>query len=369
MTRFWPDERQALLLHAALLDGDDAAAAWRRWRADDDALDGVDGLSFDLLPLLYRNLTRWGVEDPDLPRLKGVYRYAWYANQRLLEAAGRALRALGDRGLETLVLGGVPLAELHYRDAGVRPIGAVDIAVRPADAGAAVAALREAGWALATPLPLDRVLRSFPSTGLIDGGVRVAVHWSVLYEPGRDEELWRASGPLQAGGVSTRALAAADQLLHTCAGAFGVPGARLRWIADGATVVRAAGGELDWGRLVEQAVSRRLTLPVSAALGLLRERFGVGVPDDVLAALRAVRATPRERFVHRVRGFAPAHGAPLVRLWDRYRRLRSTVHDCPVPGDFPEMLAAHWRLSRRRELVPQLARRSLAIAARRPSHA
>ena len=368
--RFWPDERQALLLRAALLGGAEAGEAWRRWNDGGRGLDGADGLSYGLLPLAYRNLVANGVEDPVLPRLKGVYRHTWYANQRVLSAAGGPLRALRDAGLETLVLGGIPLAALHYRDAGARSVGEIEVAVPAAQAVMAIDALRAAGWALETPLPVDRLTRSFPEAGLVDAEERrLALHWSLLSEPGSDASLWRAAVPLDVGGVPTLALASADQLLLTCAGGFGVPRSRLRWIADATTVVRAAGDGLDWDRLVGQALARRMALATDATLRYLCDGFGVGVPERVLAVLDAVPATARERVVHRVAGFEPAHGGAVVKLWDRHRRLRTIEHDGPMPDGFLEMLAAHWSLSRRRQIVPQLARRSLAIAARRPSHA
>jgi hypothetical protein len=112
-----------------------------------------------------------------------------------------------------------------------------------------------------------------------------------------------------------------------------------------------------------------VTPAAGAALDYLVEAFGLAVPDRVLAELAAVRPTPRERFAHLVAGSAPPHGAGIVKLWDRYRRLRTFDHECPRPNGFLEMLADHWELPRRRDLVPQLARRAVKIGARSQSQA
>ena len=156
---------QAALIRAALFDGEDALAAWREWRAVAD-LDDLDAASDRLLPLLYRNLVRFGVDDPWLGRLRGIYRFHWVRNQVLKQSGASALVTLAEAGIDTVVLKGAALGELHYRGVGLRPMNDVDILVPRARALDAMNALQEAGYTPDMPKPQARLavraLRGLP---------------------------------------------------------------------------------------------------------------------------------------------------------------------------------------------------------------
>ncbi|HEX8291585.1 MAG TPA: nucleotidyltransferase family protein, partial [Pyrinomonadaceae bacterium] len=111
----WPDPGQELLLRAALLRGDDALRAWRQWKRGND-VNEIDTGSYRLLPLLYANLREAACEDELTGLLKGVYRNAWYKNQLLFHHAAAVLSFLRRAGVETIVLKGIALTRLYYRD-------------------------------------------------------------------------------------------------------------------------------------------------------------------------------------------------------------------------------------------------------------
>src|ERR1700720_1790425 len=67
------------LLKAALFDGNAALAAYREWRPTLDFANITYGQQ-RLLPLLQRNLTRLGIEDPLSDRFRGIRRYFWVRN-------------------------------------------------------------------------------------------------------------------------------------------------------------------------------------------------------------------------------------------------------------------------------------------------
>src|SRR5262249_54557182 len=136
---------QELLLRAALLDGPEAEGAFEAWQARVD-LAQIDAGSFRLLPLLYANLTRLGIRSPLSARLRGIHRQAWYRNQVLFRRGAETLRALEGAGIPTLLLKGIPLALLHYRDEAVRPMADADVLVPTQAVTGALAVLRRAGW-------------------------------------------------------------------------------------------------------------------------------------------------------------------------------------------------------------------------------
>jgi len=85
MPGFLPSSVQSSLLRASLSDGPEALQAWQDWRAATD-IDTLDQESYRLLPLLYDNLRRLGVDDPVLVRYRSVYKHMWYRNQLTFRA-------------------------------------------------------------------------------------------------------------------------------------------------------------------------------------------------------------------------------------------------------------------------------------------
>src|SRR5262249_6896041 len=123
---FWPTECQRLLLQTALLPRTRALAAWQEWRSRYDFFDHPHGDgAFKLYPLVYKRLVAERVDEPLLPRMKGIYRYWWSANQRLFGMATQVLGELHRAGVNTLVLKGAAVGPLYYKDSGSRPMSDV----------------------------------------------------------------------------------------------------------------------------------------------------------------------------------------------------------------------------------------------------
>lgn len=302
----WPTAEQRLLLRAALLEGASAVAAWREWRQRVD-LDGIDEASGRLLPQLARNLSLLGVEDPILPRLRGVRRRVWTQNtERLIETAS-LVRMLEEAGVATMVLKGAALATLYYPDRGLRPMTDTDVLVPTRQARPVMALLMERGWTPEGWIPEAR--RPELTLGVHHAhefrhpsGQSLDLHWHVLWECGAldaDDDFWAAAVPLDLRGTLTRTLCPTDQLLHVC-----VHGARwsgapsLRWAADAHMILQRQGISIDWDRLVDQSCRRGLVLPMRATLSLLAEILEAPVPPGVLATLRGIAVPWTQRVEH-----------------------------------------------------------------------
>lgn len=339
-----PTPEQLLVLHAALDPAPAAAAAWRRWRESVE-FDDVDHGSTRLLPLVYRNLGAEAFDAEVAGRLKGLYRRSWSHNQLIFKRAAAAIAALEQAGIETLVVKGASLALLSYGDVGVRPMDDVDVLVPVERAIDAIDVLSAIGWKPDhdDPPAWTRVHHSLGFAG--PSGGEVDLHWFSLWQPASDAELWRASLPLELAGVSTRAPCPADQLLLACV--HGTPWSPLppfRWIADAVTVVRSAGEQLDWERLVAEAERRQLTVATAAALDYLAGEFGMDVPPPVLGGLRAAPATQHERAAFRAACRPDSPMRTLRMAWDRYRRLRDLDTGAPPPGNFVGFARRFWGL-------------------------
>lgn len=314
----WPTGAQRLLLRACLLAEEAGRDAWWRWRASVE-LDELDAGAFRLLGLLYRNLGRLGVTDDSLlPRLSGIYRHFCAHHLMLLRGKAKVLRALHAREIPTLLIKGAALSLAVYRDPGVRPMGDFDLLVPRERALDAMAALRAQGFGPLMP-NAERLIEAdhgcvFERT--LDE--TVDLHWRLMHtdgRPGTDDAFWTASRPLDLDGVPTRMLAPADQLLHTAEhGARYSPVPPLRWLADATAIIRTAGPALDWDRLLGQAVTRDLVLPVRETLAYLREELEVEVPPDVTRALAEARVSVLHRVDHALALRSRADGGFWARL-------------------------------------------------------
>jgi hypothetical protein len=343
------------ILQVALLRDGEAGARWRALRRDIDLDDLWDGKALDVLPLVYRALIDEGADDPDLPRLRGVHRRTWFANQLRFRALAEALRLLSAAEVDTLVLKGSAWALTAYSDIGLRPMHDCDIVVRPGAVERALEALSAGGWTARGQLPANHAVRHQEIDVVDPDAWVIDLHWHVARwlvpwgeEWNGDEPYWARSVPLDVSGVATRALEPTDALLHAVVhGARGGWREAPQWVPDAVFIMERA-DSIEWDRLVDTAVSRNLALPVRTGLQYLRTRFEVAVPSTVVAQLDVPSsARSRRRFARAGRGMNPTRTetrvlgplAPTYRFWitesaplDRRTAVRT----------FPGWLADHW---------------------------
>jgi hypothetical protein len=299
------------ILRVALLSPDESVPEWEilRKRLELDTLWDPDAIK--LLPLVYRALVTAGVEDPDLERLKGVVRRAWYDNQRLFHGVGAALDALEAAGVRAMLLKGVPLVVQCYPEVGLRPMEDVDVLVEPDRAADAVVALERAGWPSDSTrdrpwnLPFgEQMLHQVNCRSA--NGFPIDLHWR--YVPwiardgsGQDPGLWAGARPLDVVGHRALSPSPDDLLLLVILHAYRAGWATApRWIADTTYLLRALGHELDWDRFLERTVHGHLVEPVRDALEFVADQFDAPVPPAPLQTLRSTRVGRWEQHRHRL---------------------------------------------------------------------
>jgi Uncharacterised nucleotidyltransferase len=291
--RLWPTRAQEQLLVAALGTPAQAEAEWGALPAG-FTLDELEPGSFELLPLVYRNLADAGSEDPSLPRLKGIYRRAWVKNNLLLERTRELAIALREEAIATLFLEGPAFAARYYPELGLRPTSTIHLLVRAPDSDHAVEVLARLGWT-------ER-----PESGAYPG-------WRFLFDEAGDicllrsalafdfagdaAPFWQGAVEQDAGGATVLTPSPTDALLAVCVAGLRVgPLPRTQWIADAAMLLRTA--EVDWDRLIEIGGGGGQTLRLRAALAYLHRLPATNVPGGVVARLERSRPRPRERLVY-----------------------------------------------------------------------
>ncbi|MCP4397346.1 MAG: nucleotidyltransferase family protein, partial [bacterium] len=173
-------------------------------------------------------------------------------------------------------------------------------------------------------------------------------HWHVMHEccqPDSDRDFWDHAIPFNFQGIETLALCPADQLLHICvhSARFG-SNTRLRWVADVMVILQNSPSDIDWNRLILQAKTRRLILPVRETLTYVKTRFNAPVPEDALQELDTVSLTPVDLFEYRYKR-QNYHKKPLGYLpilWFDHCRLTGSVHFLRKLLGFPGYLQQFW---------------------------
>lgn len=299
MGGYKPTYQQGLLLRAALLQGGDALAAWEEWRAAVD-IQRLDAGSYRLLPLLYRNLSLHGVNDPLMATFKGVYRNTWCKNQLLFNKVSAVMRAFHEAGIQTMLLKGAALTLNYSRDYGLRPMSDCDILVPTADALPAMKLLRELGWeayAEKQETYID-LMHAMPfKKDQVGGGIDL--HWHVLHQclqENADEDFWKGAISVKIDDLSTHVLNPTDQLFHVCVhGWHGDVFPTIRWVADAMTVINSSPDAIDWHRLVAQAEKRQLVLRLKDTLPILRDLLDAPVPLSILQDIEKLPIAAIER--------------------------------------------------------------------------
>jgi hypothetical protein len=323
---FWPSERQKLLLRTACGD----AEAWRRLRPQLD-LERLELGSFPVLPLVHRQLVQLGIDDPYLPRLRGIRRRTWALNRLGLDALAPALRALEDAGAEPVVVGGWQFPAYYYGgDFGLRQVDGLEVLVRP-------------GFA-APPADGSRVLHQ-----------RFARDFST---PERKIELETIEITL--GETKARGLAPTDELLRVClAGARTHEPPNVVWLADALAVL---GSPIDWDRLVRNGLRLRAMLRLRDALVYLRRELDAAVPDEAIRELEAHPPLRREALAHRRAGRSPRVVAPRFLHVTADRSLPAAV------ATLPTFLRDELGLKRRTQVPLEVVRRAaMRMRVARPS--
>ncbi len=284
-------ETQTLLLRASLWSDERAIEAWQAWIERVD-IEHLDSGSDRLLPLLYRNLSRLGVQHPAMTKLKGTYRHTWINNQLRFSRLVSTLELLDRAGISATLLKGVGLSIVDYQDIGVRQMLDIDIWVHPVQVRAAIALLLQNGWRSREHNPhlIHRSVALRHALSFVDHeSWGLDLHWRVFTRSAtrvNHIDLWNDRVPIDFLGVSTYALEPTDRFLHVCAHGYGWnPTPTFRWIADAYTIWQSHKDQFNWERLKLNSIRLNLSKPAYDSLTLLENIFKLELPSSVIHAL------------------------------------------------------------------------------------
>ena len=249
-------------------------------------------------PIVWRWLQRVAADQlpPDVQtawrKLAMVSEFRSLRLERLLHEAVGALAA---HGIDVMLLKGSALAYTTYRSFADRPMGDVDLLVRPERAREAWSLLQTRGWTwLSARWPAHLYVAHHHLPPVLDAkgeGFRLELHTD-LFPTGHPfqlsaEALWTGASTIRLDGRTVLVPDPLLQMLHLCihfSWSHMMRWGGWRTFRDVETLARCGG--VNWAELMRLARDSRATTACFWALRLARNLVGAQVPNDVLRALR-----------------------------------------------------------------------------------
>ncbi len=279
---------QELLLKAALFSGEDALEAWSKWRDAVDWEGHFEPGSFRLLPLLYNNLHKHGVDDSAMGKLKVIYRQAWSKNQTLFHEMAKVIEFLQNAGIKTMLLKGASLSLLYYKNNGSRPMADIDVLVPLKQARLADELLQKAGWT--SPFPLTELDLIYGHAIQLHNRLdkEFDLHWRPFNgcQDEYEKDFWDGAIPVKMANVDSMSPNPTDMLFHVIIhGVAWNPVPPIRWIADAITLINSDDFTIDWQRLINTAQKHHLNLRLKKGLQYLHDNFHPLIPPSVMKTI------------------------------------------------------------------------------------
>jgi hypothetical protein len=259
----------------------------------------AQGHLHEVLPLVTTSLRRLAAQVPIpapwLAQAQRRYYATMLRNTALADELLRVLAAFRQAGVAALPVKGLVLAETLYGSLALRPLGDLDVLVRPSDLPHARAALAELGFAQADEPGYENARHPFHDPPYYrraaGGSICLELHWGLWashffqLEP---DALWRRVVPAQIHGATLSILSPEDTLLHLAIHRSR-SALRLRFVCDVAELLRCNRATLDWEYLLAQTQAAGARTTMFYTLALAAELLEAPLPDGLLACLHVSR--------------------------------------------------------------------------------
>lgn len=208
----------------------------------------------------------------------------------------KMLVACQAEGIPVMLLKGLWLGEVVYRDLKARSTGDIDLLLHPQDMPRFTKLVQKLGFDV--PPAIDNICDIAPLQNefpLIhrQQNAYFDLHWSITHpvieKPVDEAKLWARSEVWTIAGMPCRSLGLEDHLLYLCFHAaihhqFVYVGPRA--LLDVAVLIANPPRTIDWTDLVQRAQELGWARGVWLMLDLVKQNLGVPAPPEVMQALR-----------------------------------------------------------------------------------
>ena len=273
------------------------------------------------------------VPAPYAAALAGDYRQTLVANTLLMRNLGQLLPALADVGVRPIVLKGALLANVYYPDLGARPMGDLDLLIRPEESTAVQQVFTTMGFAAHGEWGVEGAVYFRNAQGVV-----FDVHDRfTLYPPEMRDGITTEVAMPSLAGQMVKCWEPNALLVHLLVHLWGhrsLAGLILGWLLDLAFVVQRDGASLCPDRLKSLMPNPQQQQLLWRALGFLQTQAGLVIPEPLRASVDGVRPLSLEGILRDQR--LARWGLPGLRGW--LRLLACRMHLKARPGaSYPSM--------------------------------
>ncbi len=196
------------------------------------------------------------------------------------------LRGFNRAGIPVMPFKGPLLSLELYGDVGLRQSKDLDLACTVDDIPKAQDCLESMGWRFdsayfsLTPRQWVGFLQHEIHIGFVhsSGGCGLELHWRNHGDtPGQAAAQWARNVPSEWQGCSILEMRSTDLVLYLCGHGGRHGWARAKWLGDLARI--RAKGQVDWQTALDQARNTSQERPLLAALRLVRDLYGLSLPE------------------------------------------------------------------------------------------
>ena len=373
----FPSKSEEQFIKLVLSPDAEFTERWAAWR-ESIVFDDIDFATLRLLPVLYLRLSKLGLEDDEVTgRIRGVYKLAWFRNQRLFEKARKVVALCHEEGIPILLLKGLALLSTVYRNPGARFSEDADLLVHEQDVPKVFSLLHRHGWrhmhlaaVSATGEFREQDAKAMHAAALSDGGdITVDLHWHAFHVeidhdalrmlclrdprpgPRLDESHWRNSVAAELKGLPVRVLSIEDMLLHVIVHGAGWNVHRpLRWVVDAAQIIDT--GRIDWNRFVELVGETEYKIHAYLALRYLRERIALEIPAVPYEAIKNMPTNRwQRRKYYRISDGRIRFLGHFPKYWYLYWKHESNGNFVSRCKKFPSYMRDRWEIKNNEDIV------------------
>lgn len=263
-------EGQEFLLGALLKSGAQSDLYASKW-AQTANFDELDASSYRLMPALYTRCGKSEALKKYSGRMKGIFRYYFYRNNRFITRIRQTLATLADHDIDFIVFKGISVFIQYHDSVALRSSGDCDILIRKQDLERTEKVLGDAGWSHRHED--QKWQTNTHSRDYVDETqAGFDLHWYALLEScedGIDDGFWRRSRELDWKGLKIRVLSPEDEILvAACNGIRDRNNVMVDWLYD-ADLIFQATPEFDWSLVSAEARARQLGDSLVTALALM----------------------------------------------------------------------------------------------------
>lgn len=350
----FPTTSEELLLQAALLSDQLAIEAWKKWKEREE-IDEVGAASQRLLPLVFQNLKKQGINDPLMDKMKGVYRYLFAENHASFHAYRPFFEELNRREIPFMFLNEAAVLLTVYSDFGLRGMQDIDLLI-PQERIAEVHQILLQQKIECKFLKFRAVRKITPRllsvineiTFVNAKHLELDLHWRLMINEEKEitELFWSHCRCVQAYGISFYVPKPEVLFFQICQGGIDYDiEPKFRWIADALLLLRAT-PDFCWKKVQSYAALYQEEASTNYLMAYLKKKFFLDCPlekkeqDDTTFFKRiAPKQTKEEKSL-------------IVQFWHWHQSTRPNGSKLLNVLSFPRFLSEFFGLRFRSSLLP-----------------